>query len=68
MRRHRYDYDSHMERCARLGSAYDPYPLDPNPPPPPNPWYVRGLTMLATLTTIGLTLALFGFLIGASIP
>jgi hypothetical protein len=31
----KYDYDAHMEFCARIGSAYDPYPLDPTPPEQP---------------------------------
>ena len=26
--------DDQMERCSRLGSAYDPYPNDPFPPEP----------------------------------
>jgi len=54
-----------MERCARLGSAYDPYPLDPNPP---EIAHDHG-ALERTLALIFAALALIGFgiLIGLSI-
>jgi len=73
--------DDQMERCARLASAYDPYPNDPNPPdsggmfdlfPDEQAWlndpeYQRMQARLAVACGFVACL-IFGFLLGRSMP